>query len=258
MKDKEEREDFERFLEEIDEKNCFMLEDEIDIDIQNKYFIHSRKVDNNITKDEVLSNVHLLSSSDVDNEKKKTILTQLASLKDVEAYRILEKECRQFDNDELNNWSILAYNESRMILNGSLRNEQQVFISTGLGGKDGKFRYFIALFPHEDISKFTDFQTDFINKEVDFTLKQNNAELERHIESTDEYLSFKVLIPIKANVLKLFKEVLDNCNQLAPFVAKQFIITNVNVMDKEEIIEFLNDINNEDNNDIMEDIVSLN
>lgn len=258
MKNIENSENFDQFLDEIDEKNCFMLEEEIDIEIQNKYFIHSRKIDEDITKDEVMSNIHMLGEEEVSDDKKKTILTQLASLRDVEAYRVLEKKCRQFDNEELNTWSILAYNESKMILNGSLRNEQQIFISTGLGGKDGKFRYFIALFPSHEDQEFTDFQRDFVTKELDFTLKQNNAALERVIESTNEYISCKVLIPIKANVPELFKKVLKNCNQLADFVSKQFIITNVNEMKKNEILDFLYEINEDDENDIIEDIVSLN
>lgn len=254
----ETRENFEQFLDEIDEQNCYMLEEEIDIDIQNKYFIHSRKIDEDITKDEVMSNVHLLGKQEVSDDDKKNILAQLATLRDVEAYRVLEKECRKFDNEELNTWSVLAYNESKMILNGSLRNEQQVFISTGLGGKNGKFRYFIALFPSAESKTFSDFQKEFVTKELDFTLSQNNAELEKTIESTEEYLSFKILIPIKTHVPKLFKEVLKNCNQLADFVSKQFIITNVNEMEKDEILDFMNEVDEDDENDILEDIVSLN
>lgn len=251
-------ENFDKFIDNLDEKNYYMLEEEIDIDIQNKYFKHSRKFADKVTKDEVMNNVPRLSDIEVSVEDKKSILAQLASLRDVEAFRVLEKECRQFDNEELNIWSILAYNESKMILNGSLKNEQQVFISTGLGGRDGKFRYFVVLLPHDNIKKFNTFQKEFIKKELDFTLNQKSSSLERTIEESDEYLSFKVLIPIKTNIPKLFKDILDNCNQLAPFVSKQFIITNVSEMDKEEIEDFMKDIDEDDENSIVEDIVSMN
>ncbi len=250
--------DFEQFLESFDEQNYFMIEEEIDIEIQNKYFKHSQKNNPQLAKEEVMSNVPLLSDKKVSKEEKKRILSQLASLKDVEAYRVLEKECRSFDDEELNTWSILAYNECKMILHGSLKNEQQIFISTGLGGKNGKFRYFVALLPHQDIESFSEFHQNFIHKELEFTLSQNNSELEKEVEIGDSYMSYKVLVPVKANIPKIFRQVIENCNQLAPFVSKQFIITNVGEMDAQEIQEFIDETNEDDDNEIMEDIVSLN
>lgn len=251
-------ENFDKFIDNLDEQNYYILEEEIDIDIQNKYFRHSRKLADKVTKDEVMNSVPRLSDLNVSVEDKKHILAQLASLRDVEAYRVLEKECRQFENEELNTWSILAYNESKMILNGSLKNEQQVFISTGMGGKDGKFRYFVVLLPHESLKTFSSFQKDFINKELEFTLKQNDSFLEKKLENSDDYLSYKVLIPIKTNVPKLFKEIMENCNQLSPFISKQFIITNVSEMYKDEIYDFMKEIDEDDENSIIEDIVSMN
>ena len=182
-------ENFDKFIDNLDEQNYYILEEEIDIETQNKYFKHSRKLADKVSKDEVMNSVPRLSDIDVSIEDKKHILAQLACLRDVEAYRVLEKECRQFENEELNTWSILAYNESKMILNGSLKNEQQIFISTGLGGKAGKFRYFVVLLPHEDIKTFSSFQKEFINKELEFTLTQNNSSLEKMLENSDDYLS---------------------------------------------------------------------
>lgn len=251
-------ENFDKFIDNLDEQNYFMLEEEIDIEIQNKYFKHSRKLVDNVSKEEVMNDVPRLSDINVPVEDKKHILAQLACLRDVEAYRVLEKECRQFEDEELNTWSVLAYNESKMILNGSLKNEQQVFISTGLGGKNGKFRYFVVLLPHDDIKTFSSFQKEFINKELEFTLNQNDSLLEKSVESTNDYLSYKVLIPIKTNVPKLFKQIMENCNQLTPFINKQFIITNVSEMYKDEIYDFVKDIDDDDENSIVEDIVSMN
>lgn len=247
-----------KFLNELDDQNYHMLEDEMDIEIQNKYFKESRKLENTITKEEVIESAPLLYDDGVSDDIKKRILGQLATLHDVEAYRILEKSCRKFNNEELNNWSILAYNESKMLINGSLKEEQQIFISTGLGGKDGKFRYFVVLLPHEDIDVFSSFQKDFIKKELEFTLNRNRSSLEKMVEENDDYISFKVLIPIKTNVPKLFKEILNNCNQLSPFVNKQFIITNINEMTREEIEDFMSDTEDDDENIIMEDIISMN
>ena len=259
MKDnKNIQKEFEIFLDNLDEQNYYMLEDEIDISIQNKYFSRSREIEKKYNKDEVFDHLHLLSDQETDIESKKDLLVQLASLRDVEAFRVLEKCHKSFHDEELNLWSILAYNESKMLLNGSLKNKQQVFISTGLGGKDGKFRYFVALLPHESLSDgFSEFQREFVKKELTFVLEQNAALLEEELETSPEYMSFKLLIPIKTVVPKLFKTILESCNQLAPFVNDKFIITNVNQMDREEINEFINSVDDDDET-IIEDIVSLN
>ena len=248
---------YDHFLNEYDEQNFYILEEEVDVTIQNKYFKQSRHENQKTSNEEVMKKVDLLHNDAIDTEEKKKILAQLATLKDVKAYRVLEKEYGQFEDNELNLWSILAFNEARMILNGSLKDEQQVFISTGLGGKDGKFRYFVVFFPDEELGQFTDFHREFITKELTFTLQQNGGKFESTIDSNQEYISFKVLVPIKSNIQRLFKKIFDNCNQLAPFVNERFILTNVEEMDKVEINEFLESSLDEEN-EIENSITSLN
>lgn len=248
---------YDDFLNGHDESNFYLLEEEIDVKIQNKYFKQSRHESELIDEEEVLNKADLLHNDEIDVEDKKQILAQLATVTDIKAYRILEKEYGQFEDEELNLWSILAYNEARMILNGSLKDEQQIFISTGLGGKDSKFRYFVVLFPHDDLETFSNFHREFVTKEVDFTLQRNGGNLETTIEVTNEYMSFKVLIPIKADIRKLFKKVLDNCNQLSPFVNDKFILTNMEEMDEVEINRFL-ETAGDDENEIENSITSLN
>ncbi len=247
---------FDDFLSDLNENNYYILEEEIDIKLQSLYFKTSREVSDSTDKNEVIEKSNLLHDDITSNDTKKKIMCQLATLNDVEAFRILENNIHKFEDKELNDWSLLAYNESRMILNGSLSNEQQIFISTGLGGKAGKFRYFIVFQPAEEHKKFTEFSRKFIKKELEFTLKHNDSVIEKTVEEKDEYISFKVLIPFKTNIPKLFKSILDNCNQLTPFIDDRFIITNVNEMDQKEILEFIE--SNDWDNDIEDDIISLN
>lgn len=256
MNNIEDKGDLEQLLNDFDDQNFYLIEEEIDIKIQNKYFKQSRATKESVSKEDVFAKIPSLSDTDTPLDTLKDILIQLASLRDVEAYRVLEKHCRKFNDDELNIWSVLAYNEARMILNGALKDKQQVFISTGMGGKNGKFRYFVVFFPDEDMERLTQFSKEFVTKELDFTLKQNNASLEETIEDTAEYISYKVLIPFKADVQKLFTQIMDNCNQLKPFISDKFILTNVGEMNKDEIKKFLEE--SDDNLEIIDDMVSLN
>ena len=110
MKDnKNIQKEFEYFLDNLDEQNYYMLEDEIDINIQNKYFSRSKDIEKKYKKDEVFNHLHLLTDQDSDIDSKKDLLVKLASLTDVEAFRVLEKCHKSFNDDELNLWSILLY-----------------------------------------------------------------------------------------------------------------------------------------------------
>ena len=141
--------------------NFSILEEEIDIDLQLEYFEFSRKHRNDIEREEILKHkddvfIPILSSS-----SKKSLLVQLASIDDVEAYRTIEKYVSKPDTG-LRDWAVLAFQESRMLLESKLLDENQVFISTGLGGKENKLRYFIVIMTKKN-ADFTDFQKDIVS-----------------------------------------------------------------------------------------------
>ncbi len=75
---------------------------------------------------------------------KKEILARLATIEKVECYRVIEAFL-EIAEEDLHDWALLALNESRMLLESKILDENQVFISTGLGGKEEKLRYFVAL-----------------------------------------------------------------------------------------------------------------
>ncbi len=62
----------------------------------------------------------------------------------MECYRAIESFIEEAE-EALGFLGILALNESRMLLESKILDENQVFISTGLGGKDEKLRYFVVL-----------------------------------------------------------------------------------------------------------------
>jgi hypothetical protein len=64
-----------------------------------------------------------------------------------------------------------------MLLQSKFLDENQVFISTGLGGKGSKLRYFVVLVNSFD--KYDKLQQKLIKTELDFFLKKHDAELEQ-------------------------------------------------------------------------------
>ncbi|HEC41194.1 MAG TPA: hypothetical protein ENI20_00005, partial [Bacteroides sp.] len=121
-----------------------ILEEKVDIDLQMEYFELSKSVKRNINEKVVFEEKQEIYNPLWTKKQKKKLLAQLASLESVQAYRFIEaylKNC----NEEIRNWAILALQESRMLLESKLLDENQVFISTGLGGRDSKLRYFVVL-----------------------------------------------------------------------------------------------------------------
>ncbi|MCK5822399.1 MAG: hypothetical protein KAG95_00185 [Bacteroidales bacterium] len=213
-----------------------ILNEQIDINVQIEYFEYSKNIKEKNKSLNIIDVKDKLFSQETKIEEKKEIIIILASDDNVKSYRILEKYSKNPDK-ELKNWSILALQESRMVLEGSILNENQIFISTGLGGKNSKLRYFTVLFALND-NNFTDTQKKIISKELEFSLKHHNAEIEK-IEFFKNFSKIVSLIPIQEPIRNIFKDAINNCNELGSFINEEFLITNTKILNNDEISDFL-------------------
>ncbi len=215
--------------------NFNIIEQQIDIQIQFDYFEESKKVKSNPPKpEEVLAEKDLLFDKDIDIEEKKRILIRLASIDSIEAYRTIESYIPSAEK-EIKDWAVLALQESRSMIESSLLNESQIIISTGLGGKGKKLRYFSVL-ASVTKNEFTDLQKKLIEKELAFSLKKNDGELEK-IEFKQHYAIILSLVPIMVSIKNIIKSVVDECNQIGNFIDEKFIVTNVKEFSLDEIKE---------------------
>ena len=140
-------------------------------------------------------------------------------------------------DDELRDWGILALQESKMLLESKLLDENQVFISTGLGGKGDKLRYFIVLIGNKK-QAFTRIEKKIIRNEFDYVLKKYASEVEK-IRFSGFLSAITAVVPVKATIKKIFEEALYECNQFGGFLMENFIITNVKELSFKEIRSFL-------------------
>lgn len=216
--------------------NLNVLEEKIDMDVQMEYFELSKKLKKSVNSDEVLSLSDQLFVENIPFEDKKELLTKLAQVGRVEAYRLLEG----FVSDPpagLRDWSILALQENRMLLESKLLDENQIFISTGLGGKGTKLRYFVALVGKSD-KPFSSFQKRIIKNEFEYNLVKYNSELEK-IDYSDNIASVLAVVPMNKTIKSVFEEVINECNHYGDFLQKDFIITNVKELTFNEIRAYL-------------------
>ncbi len=218
-------------------QNFSVLEEEVDINLQMEYFEFVKRNCKEVSA-EVLEKKEQLFDTETEEEEKKLLLAQLANLDDVAAFRLLEK---YFENPEpeLRSWALLSLQSSKMLLESSLLGENQVFISTGLGGKGTKLRYFVVL-SSKTGEPFTDVQQKIIKGEFGFTLKNFDAELES-LDRDGKYTTLLAIVPIKVSIKILFKKAVEECNNFGDFVNQNFIVTNVKKMTEEEIDKFFAD-----------------
>jgi hypothetical protein len=221
-----------------------ILEEQIDIEDQMKYFEFSRKIREEGAESDYIEKYEDLFSSEVTVERKKEILAILAVTDDVRAYRILEKYVKEASS-ELKNWATLALQESRMLIQSSLLNEKQVFISTGLGGKGKKLRYYMVFINRSIDKMLNETQQKLVKDELIFALQKEEGEFES-IDFSAGFSSSLILLPVTVDIKKMFGNVIEECNQYGNFLSEDMIITNVKVLSRSEILGYLEDSDKKD------------
>ncbi|MCU4166604.1 hypothetical protein [Carboxylicivirga caseinilyticus] len=203
--------------------NISVLEEEIDLKLQMEYLKESANVKKVLDAVQVLKDKNKLFDDGMSLSDKRILLSKLASVNEVEAFRTLELY-KQKPDKSLMEWSVLAYQESKMLLESSLLDKPPLFISTGLGGKGTKLRYFIVIKSIKG-KYFSDFQTQVILKEIEYSFKKEEAELE-DIRFFGYFATLTVLIPLSVGLKTLLADVVQTCNEMGGFVDKRMLITN--------------------------------
>lgn len=217
-----------------------IIEEQIDLDIQMNYFKRSGMLKKQVvTLDEVLAKVPVLYDPDARLEEKRDILILLASFEDIETFRFLEK----YKNEavgEIKLWASMAYRESKLLLESSLlEDDERILISTGLGGKGTKLRYFICLV-HKNEEFFTETQERIIRNELVSSMERHDAELES-FSVENHLLKMFLLVPINEQVKDIVNDIIDACEELGDFLDNHIIITNVRAFSNDEISQIVHD-----------------
>ncbi len=220
----------------VGEEGINIIEEQIDSDIQLEYYECSKNRVEKKSHDDIILEKDLIFDDSISIDRKKVLLAQLASVNSVEAYRTIEEYLKR-PNIKLFEWAYLALQENRLLLESMFLEESKVLITTGLGGKGNKLRYFIVFFT-DDGASFTSLQQEIINKELKFAFKSIGAEIE-DIIFEDNFALVLSIVPIHIPVQKLFDSIITECNEFGGFLFKDYIITNLKVLSLDEIREFL-------------------
>ena len=212
-----------------------VLEHQIPVERQMEYFHFS----NRIKQERIPWTAGDLEAFEIDlynpettEEYKRRILAIFATSGSVLAYRLLERYVRLADR-EMQNWAYMALMEGRIILESEFSDEKQIYISTGMGGKGQKLRYYL-LVPAAEGMTIEGYRRDVVEREFTFALQHAGCDIER-LTIHPDYADLVVLMPIRTLPQPLIDGIINECNQYGHFMAGTYTITNVKEMSKEEI-----------------------
>jgi len=212
--------------------NFSLMEDPVDVVTQMNYFETSGRMRGSYKEADILAKKDQLYDPDLFVEDKKKLLVQMAGIASPEMYRALENYAKNPDPD-LAEWAKLALQENKLLLESDLLESSQVFISTGLGGKGHKLRYFVVLI-NTDGNDLKPFQQKVVQDEMKYALQRYDGELEK-LDFMHRYTTMRVVVPISSDLTKVFREGIDECNQFGDFLSTEFIVTNMKELSEEEI-----------------------
>jgi hypothetical protein len=250
MEEKHFYQNIRKVLDDLPE-NFSILEEQIDIEVQMKYFERAQKVRAQNVAAECFENREELFAPGTSLARKKQILLSIAVLDDVKAFRTIEKFVGVAQG-ELKQWAILAFQESRMLIQSSLLDEQLVFISTGLGGKGQKLRYYVVFINKDRQGILNATQQKLLKNEVVFELDQNNGEIES-MDFSEGFSTVLAMLPLQSDLKQIFRNIIEECNQYGDFLDEDMIVTNVKIMSRNEILEMLKQSGNDQFDDYEQD-----
>ena len=241
---KEEGDVFKKFRDSFSKMDghFHILEQRVPVELQMEYFKYSEQVRKERAKPDLNDMDYTafresLSNPESTTDYKKYILSMLATSREVKAYRMLEDYVQHPDED-VSNWAYMALMESRISLEWELSDEIQIYISTGLGGKGEKLRFYVLMLSR-DRKPFLEYQRKVIEREFAYFLPKADCEIER-LTIGEQYVELVFLIPVRADIKLTLDKVINECNQYGDFLSDIFTITNVKELTEQEVTYIIN------------------
>lgn len=168
------------------------------------------------------------STQNLNKEK----LVRLARNGDVKSYRRIEEIIQKTENSDLEEFGYVALKFARINLENQLSDEPIGFISSGLGGKGIKLRYYFVIKSAEKISEERE---QIIQDELRLICLNSDSEFET-IENFGNYVLVKILVSVDFAIGSVIEDLIDRCN----FADKEYFCTNVEKPTNELIEKWIN------------------
>jgi hypothetical protein len=163
----------------------------------------------------------------------------LAHLGTAESCRTLEKYLKISERN-LRDWALLSLKECRTFLESVLLQEEGGFISTGLGGKDNKLKYYFIV-SSKDSLPFSETHRNTLKRGFETISDKYKSGIEEiNFEAT--YAMIGILIPMDVSVGEVIEEGISECNKMSEFLFPHYYVINVKKPTPGEISKYLEEI----------------
>ena len=217
-----------------------LIEDGIDLAVQKEYLRLSETIEfENIDYKRGLKESKKLFSEDIAIKAKKKLLILLAHSGTAESYQIIEKYLRHASG-EWKQWALLSLKECRAFLESDLLEVEGGFISTGLGGKGDKFRYFFIVSSKGGLA-FSETHRSTLKRAFEGIGQEYNAEIEK-IHFEPDYAAIGMFIPADVAVGDIIEKGIRECNKKSDFLNFHYYVTNVKKPTNEELLKYLAEV----------------
>jgi hypothetical protein len=215
--------------------NLHVFETNVPVEKQIEYLHFTKDIKNDFSNNEqaVEEQIKILTSPEAHVREIKYALAFLAVSDSVKAYRAIEA----YNETHSDDWAAMSLLQAKITMQSQFSDERQVFVYSGLGGKDDLIRFY-AFFKSKNGKTFSDYQKELIEKEFPYCIKRHYG-IAEEISIRDNYFTLLFLSHIHADIKPMLEEAIAECNQYGNFINKGFIITNMKAFSEEEIQEEL-------------------
>ncbi len=218
-----------------------IMEREVGLDTQMAYMRMAKEVKSNLRPDVVMAGKYELWDDSSSRQSKRKKLASIASLGSPDAIRTLQSYQEAPDRG-LEDWTYLALQECKLVFQASMLDHPPMFISTGLGGRGQKLRFFGAFFSQDGLP-FDKNRQKVISGEVEYMFRKFSGKLE-FIAFSGQFVTFWGLVPIDVSLNEKVQAAIEESNLLGAGLRKDFVLTNVKKLTFNELGDILTKIKN--------------
>lgn len=221
------------------------LQEPVPIEIQAQYYMRSREVreaieDGSLLLDEerLIEEVEAIAGRGEWYELCH-ICPSLAATNSIRVLRFIEGLLPELEG-EPRYWALMAQLELRMRVVDSLVDEQQVVISSGLGGRGELIRlngYCISA----TLAPWEPYQRDILSRELADACQKAGGEVEQEVWG-DGYLIYTVLLPYHLDMAGALRGFIHQANVYGGFIHPECHVTNMEQLTHEHVMAHIDRI----------------
>ena len=215
-----------------------IVENGISFELQKEYIDISGNISiDGHNKDEIDKEIEELVDSKTEIQRIKEIIVILGNIGTIKTFRVLE-EFHEHTNNELKAFTLLAIQENIMFLENEIGDESTGIISSGLGGKGDKLRYYFVVIS-QTVKSFTEQQKRLIEIEYETICKKHNTVIEK-IDFKFDYAELTILMPLDVALDTIVTGGIKSCNEFGNFIVEFYYATNMEIPTIEELQKIIN------------------